>query len=110
MLDGGVEMDDYLKIGPRLPDEDKLSFVGFLNQHAAVENETGNEVNTVLTTQAESNGKIPLIFDVSVSSSENGDPEDWSWIVTKIQELRLLKNHVFKNTLTEKCLNLFQQP
>ena len=38
---GRVELDDYLKLGPRLPDEEKLTFAGFLNQHSAVEAECG---------------------------------------------------------------------
>jgi len=48
---GRVELGDYLTVGPRLPDEEKLTFVGFLNQHAAVETQTGNQVNMILTTR-----------------------------------------------------------
>jgi hypothetical protein len=53
---------------------------------------------------------LPLIFDITVESKKTGEVENWSWISGQIQALRVLKNRVFKNTLTEKCLNLFQQP
>lgn len=106
---GRVELGDYLRISPRLPDEKKLTFVGFLNQHAAVEIDTGHQINIVLTTQAQETDKLPIIFDNCVASVETATPEDWPWILAKIHSLRGLKNRIFRNTLTETCLNLFQQ-
>lgn len=109
MPDGKVDLDEYLAVAPHLPDEGKLVFEGFLNQHAAAEIETGNRVNIVLTGQPPENGKLPIIFDNCVSASGPGDPDDWSWILLRVRQLRLLKNRIFKNTLTPKCLDLFQQ-
>ena len=105
-----IELEDYLRVGPRLPDEEKLEFTGFLDQHTAVEPETGNQVNIVLTTQLVENNTLPLIFDITVESNANAEVENWPWLLSKIQVLRALKNRVFRNTLTERCLNLFQQP
>jgi uncharacterized protein (TIGR04255 family) len=111
MHGGTLDIDDYLRIGPRLPDEERLQFIGFFNQNAAVELDTGNQVSIVLTTQPQQEDKmLPLIFDITVESKKTGEVENWSWISGQIQALRVLKNRVFKNTLTEKCLNLFQQP
>lgn len=109
LADKHVDLDEYLKLGPRLPDEERLTFAGFLNQHAAVESDTGNQVNIILTTQPPENDLLPLIFDIEAASTLNGEPGDWSWILSRIQSLRSLKNRIFKNTLTDKCLNLFQQ-
>ena len=109
MPDSRVELEDYLKIGPRLPDEDRLTFTGFLNQHTAVEKDTGNQVNIVLTTQPPEDKLLPLIFDITVAGSAKAEVENWAWLLTQIQALRALKNRVFRNTLTERCLNLFQQ-
>ena len=110
LVDGQTELEEYLNVAPRLPLENKLTFVGFLNQHAAIEVETGNRVNIVLTTQPPEGDKLPLIFVNSVVSTDPGQPEDWPWILAKIQALRDLKNRIFRRTLTDKCLNLFRQP
>jgi uncharacterized protein (TIGR04255 family) len=105
-----VELMDYLKVGPRLPDEHNLTFTGFLNQHTAVESDTGNQVTIVLTAQPSEPKFLPLIFDITAASPKAGEVENWPWLLGQIQALRALKNRVFRNTLTEQCLNLFQQP
>ncbi len=108
MREGRVQLDDYFRVGPRLPEEDKLALVGFLIQHAAVEVETRNQVNIVLTGQKPEGDKLPVIFDNCVAAVEPGEPEDWSWILAKIQVLRDLKNRIFRSTVTEKCVDLFR--
>lgn len=106
-----VLLADYLKVAPRLPDEATLTFTGFLNQHTAVEAETGNQVNIVLTTLPSEDAKMMhLLFDITVESHGTAEVENWAWLLARIQSLRALKNRVFRNTLTERCLNLFRQP
>jgi uncharacterized protein (TIGR04255 family) len=102
-----VELTDFLEVGPRLPDEDRLHFTGFLNQHAAVEVDTGNLVNIISTLQPLEKDLVPLILDIEVIHVGAADPGDWISVRSNIDSLRSLKNHVFKNTLTQKCLNLF---
>jgi len=109
--EGKLEVDDYFKVGPQLPDEeDNLRFVGFFNQHAAVDMQTGHQVNIVLTSQEPEKGYLPIIFDNGVAAAGPGEAENWVWISGRIQSLRDLKNRIFKNTLTKQCLELFQQP
>jgi uncharacterized protein (TIGR04255 family) len=108
--EGRVQLDDFLKVGPRLPDEEKLTLIGFLSQNQAVEIATGHQANIVLTAQAPEDGKLPIIFDNMVIASDSGEPEDWSWILSSIVALRSLKNYIFRNILTETCLNLYRQP
>jgi uncharacterized protein (TIGR04255 family) len=108
LINRRVELERYLKVGPRLPDEDRLQFAGFLNQHVAVEVDTGHQVNIVLTSQPPENDRLPIIFDICVASAETVEPENWAWLLTKTQSLRHLKNRIFRHTLTEQCLNLFQ--
>ena len=103
-----VELGDYLKIGPRLPDEKRFTLVGFLDQQTAVEVATGNRVNIILTGQPMENDKAPIIFDITAESIVKAEPENWDLLLAQIMSLRALKNHIFKNTLTEQCLNLFQ--
>ncbi len=108
LTEGRVDLDDYLNLGPRLPDEDKLTFVGFLNQHSAVDAGTGNRVNIVLATQPAEGDSLPVIFDIETLKSVDDEPSDWPLLSSKIQSLRELKNLVFEKTLTDKCLKLFQ--
>jgi len=107
-----VDLDEYFQVGPRLPDEKRLTFLRFLNQHDAVDVETGHLVTTVLTSEIASEygpaDSLPVIFDNCVASAESHGPDDWPWIENKILSLRALKNHVFKNSVTEKCLTLFR--
>jgi uncharacterized protein (TIGR04255 family) len=108
--DGNVELDAYFKVSPRLPDGQRLSLVGFVHQHAAVERLTGHQVNIVMASQPFEADKLPVILDNAVATFEKGEPGDWEWILAKIQCLRALKNEVFRRSLTESCLKLFQQP
>lgn len=108
LTEGLVDLDDYLQIAPRLPDEDNMKFSSFLNQYVALETDTGLQANTVLASQAVQENNLPVIFDNGVISGSRGDPEDWPWIASTIDALRGLKNRIFRRTLTEPCLNLFQ--
>ena len=102
-----VDLDEFLKIGPRLPDEEKLTLSGFLSQQAAVEKDTGHQVNLVLASQVPADEKLPVILDITVASPISAEPA-WSNIQPSIESLRSLKNRVFLNTLTPKCIQLFQ--
>jgi uncharacterized protein (TIGR04255 family) len=105
----GIDLDEYLKIGPRLPDEDGLFLSGFLIHQAAREKATGHEVNLVLTAQLPAADKLPIIVDVTVAAVQPmQDSLDWAQIAPVIASLRILKNHIFFNTLTDKCTQLFQ--
>lgn len=105
---GRVELQDYFAIYPRLPGEEELTLAGFVQQYAAVDKNTGHRVNIVLIPQRLEDDKFPVILDNGVSADEKGDPKDWDWIMAKIQSLRELKNDMFRRSLTEKCLMLFQ--
>ena len=105
---GKVELEEYLKIGPRLPDEKALELTGFLVQQAAVEPETGHRVNLTLTAQSPENGKLPVILDIAAASALRAPPDDWQGIRQTVDRLRGLKNRTFRTTLTQKCLQLFR--
>jgi uncharacterized protein (TIGR04255 family) len=105
-----LEIDDYLRLGPRLPDEKSLALVSFFNQYAAVEVATRLQVNVTLTVQPKEGGYLPVIFDNTAFSDEQAAPENWPLLSERIASLRALKNRVFKNTLTDRCLQLFQTP
>ena len=103
-----IELGHYLRNGPRPADEERLILTGFVDQYSAIEAVGGNQVVSVLTTQPPEGDKLPIIFDNITMALEIFEPKDWTGICSKILELRSLKNLLFRNTLTEKCLNLFQ--
>jgi uncharacterized protein (TIGR04255 family) len=107
LKNGQVDLRRYLRGSPRSADG-KLMMTGFLNQYTAVEKDTGHEVNVVITSQPPDNDRSPIIFDNGAACEAKLPPEEWNSIVAKIESLRDLKNRVFKNTLTARCLNLFQ--
>ena len=107
-VDGRVEIDDYLRLAPKLADEERLTFAGFFNQHSVLEPATGNQVNIVFATQPPAGDQLPVISDIEAFKDLACDPGDWLTISGRIQPLRSLKNLVFANSLTEKCLNLFR--
>ena len=108
MTTGTVDLDEFLKIGPRLPDEDRLLLSGFLNQQAAIEKDTGHQVNLVLTAQPPESEKLPIIIDITAAGTTTAEPADWANILPLIGSLRSLKNRIFLNILTPKCIELFQ--
>lgn len=105
-----VDLDQYLAIGPRLPDETDMTLEGFLNHTAARDAQTGHTINLVLTNQPNENKHVPIVFDNCVNATSNGHPpDDWDWILKTIRELRTLKNRVFEKSMKPKCISLFQQ-
>ena len=106
--DGKVDLRTYFNIDPQLPADGNLQLVGFLNQHTAIDSETGNQVNIILATEQTDGDSLPVIFDIEASRIETGEPANWPWILARIQSLRGLKNRIFRGTLTPKCLQRFQ--
>jgi uncharacterized protein (TIGR04255 family) len=106
---GTVILEDYIETAPRLPDEKSLTFVGFLNQHRAAEPATGNNVNIVLTTLEAEAEQLPLILDIDAFRHVQLESASWSELLEILMSLRDLKNRVFRNSLTERCLNLFSR-
>jgi uncharacterized protein (TIGR04255 family) len=108
LTEGGVEINEYLKVAPALVDEQRLTFVGFFSQQSVFESATGNQANIVMATQPASDKELPVIFDIEATKAIASDPADWAAISGRKKTLRELKNVVFRNSLTKKCLNLFR--
>jgi uncharacterized protein (TIGR04255 family) len=103
-----MQLSDYFVHSPSLPDKDSLSFLRFLDQRVALENETGQVVEWVLASQGLDGNHWPVILDISSVSKNPPLVDAWEQIVGQIQSLRRLNNQVFSKSLTEKCLQLFQ--
>ena len=108
MQEGRLNFGHYLETAPRLPVTGlKLGIVGFLDQQVAADEETGNQVNIVKTSQLPEGDKLPLILDIDAYHHCQTPPPEWSELLPRIKSLRDLKNRVFQHTLTPQCLNLF---
>lgn len=105
-----IDLNEFLALGPQLPDETGMNLTSFLHQHTAVETATGNQVNILLVSEPHETDRAPIILDITASHSGLAEAENWAWLLETIKSLRDLKNTVFRKTLTERCLNLFQQP
>ena len=97
----------YLVNGPKLAEPESFLLEGFLHQHLVVEQATGLKGRILLTIEPPSDGCIPLIFDIEVFKAELRVEPDAEQIWSILQDLRGLKNRLFLQNLTEKCLNLF---
>ena len=107
--DRHVTLADFLKLGPRPPKDMGLDFHAFLEQQRAVEPGTSNEVSIVVASQPHDGDVFPVILDITAFRGINAEPEDWPAILSVIESLRELKNRVFRYSLTERCLHLFQK-
>lgn len=103
-----IELNEYFRVAPRLPDETGFVLTGFTQQQTATERTTGNIVQTVLAGQPPVTDGTPIIFDNTAQAELATEPADWESIERKLLELRWLKNRVFRLTLTDTCLNLFR--
>jgi len=108
LVEGTVDLDDYLLLGPRLSDEHRLTLLTFFDRYSAVESSTHHEINVSLLMQPPEAGRLPVIFDLEALHHTSGEPSAWQNVRETILSLRRLKNDVFRKTLTERCLNLFR--
>jgi uncharacterized protein (TIGR04255 family) len=107
--DGRVDLEAYLTVTPRLADEGRFVVGGFFSQQSMRDTVTASQVNVVLAAQPQAaDDKLPILFDIEVFQTISCEPDDWPTLSGKIQELRVLKNVVFRQSLTDQCLTLFQ--
>lgn len=105
---GIVNLTEYFKINPRLSDGTGLQLTGFFHQHQAEDPTTGTIANIILASQLTESNILPLLLDIEVLSPQRLAPAPLSRWTDQIESLRSLKNRIFRHSLTEKCLNLFQ--
>ncbi len=106
-VDGKIELEDYIKIYPKVPKIDFPDFSKFSLQTASVMD--GNRmlivnVHPAIEQPLLNHGSI--IFDLDVAQSINL-PENNSQLYAALDEIREKKNFFFKSLLTAKCKRLF---
>lgn len=110
-----VELNDYLYLGSRLPEDVSLKFTAILNEYSAVEGLTDNEVKVRIVIDeyekhpwSRETQPLPVILDIACSHWGAAESPAWENIESTIRSLRHLANAVFRSNLTERCLNLFR--
>lgn len=103
-----VQLEDYVTVAPRLPAPAPVELNGFLTQTSAWNPTTGEQMTLLLTPQPSQESQLPLILDIVVAVPLALEPSDWRGIQDRITSLRMLKNQLFRHSVTEKCLSLFQ--
>lgn len=107
-LDGSeVNLPDYLKVSPNLPDGAGLQFSGFFHQHQASDPATSTRANIILASEPKEGSFLPVLLDIEVFTTDRLSPAPLASWETQIQSLRKLKNQIFEQSLTKKCLSLF---
>lgn len=111
LTEGTLTLADYLRHPPKIvtPSEKyAFTFSGFVHQHQMVEPKTMSVATVVLASQPPEADRLPVILEIAVTRASDLNPADLDAFGVVLQSLRDLKNHVFENTLTLKCLTLFQ--
>ncbi|MDN5753532.1 MAG: TIGR04255 family protein [Nitrosospira sp.] len=105
---GGLELDHYLRLGPRTPEGNRLSLSNFMSRNSVIDSETGHQAAIVLASQQSEAGNLPVILDIMTIDESPPDSFEWSDVESRVQSLRGLKNYLFGSTLTDACMELFQ--
>ncbi|AHF94360.1 hypothetical protein OPIT5_13205 [Opitutaceae bacterium TAV5] len=108
-VNGQLHLADYLRCAPHVPMSDgySVALTGFMHQHQMVHAETGNLINVILAAQPIETAGLPVILDLDAFKLTGLPPHAWDEVLGLLCSLRRLKNHVFRETLTPKCLTLF---
>lgn len=107
---GKVSIGTFLRKGPSLPTTPDLPLMltGFMHHQQFADLASGNEGNIILAAQPPAETLLPVIIDIEAFRKVELSPADWGTFEPIVASLRDLKNHLFKYTLTEECLNSFR--
>jgi uncharacterized protein (TIGR04255 family) len=107
LVDGKFDVEHYLRLCPRLPDEESLTFTGFLHTHQLLEPATGSLANVVLASQPIIDGVSSMVLDINAFRNVGHKPDSQEIWKIDLPLVRRLKDEVFKNTLSEECLKSY---
>lgn len=106
--DGEVDLRDYLKTMPKLPDSTSQRFVGFFQTLRYECIDTGYFAQVSFATQEPKDGRCPLVMDIECFAQVAQKPQAYGTYAEIVNHLRRLKNQNFYDNLTDTCLKLFR--
>lgn len=113
--DGFVDLSEYLRLCPKVPEALSLELTSVLNQYTAVEPATGNEANVRMVIEQQDRLPLtplrqspPVIVDIAGINRRSFDPRIWENVEATIRALHRMVNTIFWGSLTQRCLDLFR--
>lgn len=102
------DLPDYLRLSSQLPASSRLVTQESLQHLRLQDEESDSDGVIVLKIQPVEEDRLPIILDIAVGGPMNVTPPAWETIISRMAQLRELKNRLFSLTLQESCLQLFR--
>lgn len=106
---GDVTLADYITVIPSGPTPGGFALSGFFQTLLLSTDEVGLQAQVTVATEEPAKGILPVVVDIEATCITNAEPRAFSEFETTLGKIRNLKNSVFRDTLTKKCLSHFQQ-
>lgn len=98
------ELSDYFTIGRSNAWNESVLINSFFMNYAGRSNRYDANFQALLAPNVSSG----VVLDITVYKDLRIEPANWEALVEAIKVLRQFKNELFKEAITEKCLQLFQ--
>ena len=108
MPGGTLDLDAYLTIAPRVPDETRFHIGPFVVQAELGETGSNCAAHFVLASQPPEDGYFPVLLDITTQLTAPLAPNDDAGILERLLRLRHLKNRIFHQSLTDTCRALYR--
>ena len=105
---GTLDLDAYLTIAPRVPDETRFHIGPFVVQAELGETGSNCAAHFVLASQPPEDGYFPVLLDITTQLTAPLAPNDDAGILERLLRLRHLKNRIFHQSLTDTCQALYR--
>ena len=109
-IETGIDIDEYVQLGPRIPSDVSDEFVGYFMQLVLPVKNLGPEFRTIVNTGVEP-GTSPtssaLVLDIDVFCEADMSVQGDSMWKT-LEQLRVHKNRVFEASITDKVREMIK--
>lgn len=104
-----LDFDDYIITSPRIPSELPQELSEFSVSYVVpVGTKTICRLRIRFSSGEMTSTEVPLWLDLDILRECDTDPANLAELTENFANLRVLKNHVFFGTLTEKAIGLFE--
>lgn len=101
---GVWEISDYFKIATSNVWRDTVMVTEFLSRYNGISTEHSSGFQVILAPKDHAMG---VVLDITVQKALDVAPGDWTLVYEAINVLRTFKNELFREAITDKCLQMF---